>query len=151
MRFESKHSYFKQCIRSAQNFKNVTGMLAERHQLFQAYQLRGNFFYSEVELSSSTAFHEDLHSEEVREAIRGFAFTPDTTIVTDRVNLKGSLFNRSCYVVLSHMGKQMHRKVTANSIMLILVQNGIPFFVARRHQTVFEYDLGVLRVLQPAA
>jgi hypothetical protein len=75
-------------------------MLAERHQLFQAYQLRGNFFHSEVELSSSTASHEDLHSEKVREAIRGFAFTPDNTVVTDKVNLKSSLFDRSCYVVL---------------------------------------------------
>jgi len=48
--------------------------------------------------------------------------------------------------VLSHVNEQTQRTVKANCIMLILVQNGIPFFVARRHQRVFEYDLGVLRV-----
>ena len=43
MRFERKHSYFKRCIRSSQNFRNVTKSLADRHQLFQGYQSQGSF------------------------------------------------------------------------------------------------------------
>lgn len=35
LRFESKHQYFKQIIRNAKNFKNVTKLLVERHQLYQ--------------------------------------------------------------------------------------------------------------------
>jgi hypothetical protein len=146
MRFESKHSYFKQCIRSAQNFKNVTGMLAERHQLFQAYQLRGTFFRSEIELNSSTAFHADLYCAEVQEAVRCFAFTPSNTVVTDKVTLKGSMFCKSCYAVISHVDMHMQRTVTANCIMLVLIQNGTPFFVARRYQTVVQENLGALRI-----
>lgn len=37
MRFESKHQYFKECIRSVRNYKNVTKTLSERHQLFQSF------------------------------------------------------------------------------------------------------------------
>lgn len=37
LRFESKHTYFKQFARKLQNFKNLGSTLAERHQLLQAY------------------------------------------------------------------------------------------------------------------
>lgn len=33
LRYESKHSYFKQCARKLHNFKNLCSTLAERHQL----------------------------------------------------------------------------------------------------------------------
>jgi hypothetical protein len=33
LRFESKHSYFKSCIRISRNFKNLTSSLANKHQL----------------------------------------------------------------------------------------------------------------------
>lgn len=36
LRFESKHCYFKKCIRSKENFNNVTKSLGERHQVFQS-------------------------------------------------------------------------------------------------------------------
>ncbi|XP_064470088.1 uncharacterized protein LOC135384833 [Ornithodoros turicata] len=39
MRFESKHQYFKDMTRKLRNFKNVTRMLAVRHQYLQAYEL----------------------------------------------------------------------------------------------------------------
>ncbi|XP_049517976.1 uncharacterized protein LOC125943242 [Dermacentor silvarum] len=35
MKFEGKHQYFKECIRSVRNFKNVTKTLSEKHQLYQ--------------------------------------------------------------------------------------------------------------------
>ena len=37
LRFESKHTYFKQCARKLHNFKNLCSTLANRHQLLQAY------------------------------------------------------------------------------------------------------------------
>ena len=37
MRFESKHSYFKQIVPVVKNFKNLNVTLATRHQLHQAY------------------------------------------------------------------------------------------------------------------
>ena len=38
MRFGSKHSYFKRCIRYSPNFKNVCLTLAEKHLQLQAYK-----------------------------------------------------------------------------------------------------------------
>ena len=37
MRFEAKHSYFKQLSHSMGNFVNITHSLATRHQLLQCY------------------------------------------------------------------------------------------------------------------
>uniref|UniRef100_A0A8C2BC44 Uncharacterized protein n=1 Tax=Cyprinus carpio TaxID=7962 RepID=A0A8C2BC44_CYPCA len=42
LRFESKHTFFKQCARKLHNFKNLNSTLAERHQLLQAYLQAGN-------------------------------------------------------------------------------------------------------------
>uniref|UniRef100_L7LW54 Putative zxd family zinc finger c n=1 Tax=Rhipicephalus pulchellus TaxID=72859 RepID=L7LW54_RHIPC len=51
MRFEGKHQYFKQCIRSTKNFKNVTKTLSERHQLFQAFLAARGLFRNPVEFT----------------------------------------------------------------------------------------------------
>lgn len=39
MRFEAKHSFFKQVVRHIHNFRNVTFTLANKHQLMVAYNL----------------------------------------------------------------------------------------------------------------
>lgn len=39
MRYESKHSYFKQLARITGNFKNIQKTLAYRHQRYMCYQL----------------------------------------------------------------------------------------------------------------
>ena len=44
LRFESKHTFFKQCARKLHNFKNLCATLAERHQLLQAYLGAGSLF-----------------------------------------------------------------------------------------------------------
>ena len=44
MRFERKHRYFKQCINSMHNFRNITQTLSEKHQRLQAYLSAGQLF-----------------------------------------------------------------------------------------------------------
>jgi hypothetical protein len=39
MRFESKHSYFKQVVNSMKNFKNITYSLSQSHQYLQVHYL----------------------------------------------------------------------------------------------------------------
>lgn len=146
MRFESKHSYFKQCMRSAQNYKNVSGMLAERHQIFQAYQLNGNFFRSDLELNNCSAFHSGLHCLAIQEALRDYNFTPHDTVVTDSVSIKGSLFSKDCYVIVQDKTQDEQLNITANCILLVLVQNSIPYFIAQRYSCSVDHDLGVLFV-----
>jgi len=50
MRMETKHTFFKRAIRTAENFVNVTKTLSETHlsvthQLNQAYLLSGMHLY----------------------------------------------------------------------------------------------------------
>ena len=53
LRFESKHSYFKKVIRSAQNFKNVTYTMSNKHQLLQAMYTTGSLFPEPINCDSS--------------------------------------------------------------------------------------------------
>jgi hypothetical protein len=48
LRFESKHRYFKNTVRCAQNFINITATLSERHQLAQALHVSVSPFKLDV-------------------------------------------------------------------------------------------------------
>ncbi|XP_058230692.1 uncharacterized protein LOC131343210 [Hemibagrus wyckioides] len=50
MRFESKHSYFKRCVRRIQNLKNVCQSLANQHQLLQTTISLNSFFCTSTEV-----------------------------------------------------------------------------------------------------
>ena len=52
LRFESKHQFFKRVIKRSGNFKNVTTLLAVKHQLLQAFSIETEGCYHEVEYSN---------------------------------------------------------------------------------------------------
>lgn len=91
MRFESKHSYFKRCIRSSKNFRNVTKSLAERHQLFRAYQSHGSLF-SQVQVSDSNSFYLELYDDGIRAAVADFGLNSRNSVVTDKVRVRGTSY-----------------------------------------------------------
>lgn len=70
MRFESKHSYFKRCIRRTQNFKNVCQTLANNHQLPQSYMNSSSFFATTLQVKNLSPFHTELYSDKVQDAVR---------------------------------------------------------------------------------
>lgn len=77
MRFESKHQYFKRCVRHSKNFINVAYMLANRHQLLQAY------------LSESPRFDSNFSSQTV--------LSIDSSLsadITKLLHLSGILWNQ---------------------------------------------------------
>lgn len=69
LRFESKHSFFKRSISTSKNFRNVTGSLAEKHQLLQAYLKSGDYFDLSVQMSQSIIFHVDTYSDAIQSAV----------------------------------------------------------------------------------
>ena len=69
MRFESKHSYFKRCVRRTQNFKKVCQTLANSHQLLQTYLSSSSVFAPTLQVKQSTPFHTELYSDAVRSAV----------------------------------------------------------------------------------
>ncbi|CAM4563987.1 unnamed protein product [Leuciscus chuanchicus] len=56
LRFESKHMYFKQCVRKLHNFKNLCFTLSERHQLLQAFLRAGELFPPAIVAEKATEF-----------------------------------------------------------------------------------------------
>ncbi|XP_052433435.1 uncharacterized protein LOC127974294 [Carassius gibelio] len=56
LRFESKHMYFKQCVRKLHNFKNLCFTLSERHQLLQAFLHAGELFPPSIVAEKATEF-----------------------------------------------------------------------------------------------
>ena len=80
MRFESNHAYFKQCIRTSKKFINVTGMLAEKHQLLQAYYTAGKLLPDPVEIKHQTSvFEPHLYRDSIREGAGKCDLLTETT------------------------------------------------------------------------
>lgn len=72
MRFEAKHSFFKQVVRHIHNFRNVTFTLANKHQLMVAYNLlRPDNEKSSLEvLQTSRVSIDILHDDAVNSLVQ---------------------------------------------------------------------------------
>lgn len=70
LRFESKHTYFKQCALKLHNFKNLCSTLAERHQLLQAYLHSGSFFPGILQVGQANEFDDQMYNGAIQEAVR---------------------------------------------------------------------------------
>ena len=90
MRFESKHSYFKRCIRSSKNFKNVTKSLADRHQLLQTCLSSSGMFNSEVKIFDFTKYYPELYDGKIKDAHEDFYLDSSSSVVTDDLNVRSN-------------------------------------------------------------
>ena len=90
MRFESKHQFFKRCMRNSRNFINVTGMLAKRHQMLQAY-LSGapRFLTNEVLINSNLVVDPSI---EVKECLQ-FSGITDGHLCTE-CTVRGTVYSK---------------------------------------------------------
>ncbi|XP_037558443.1 uncharacterized protein LOC119435796 [Dermacentor silvarum] len=96
MRFEGKHQYFKQCIRSSRNFKNVTKTLSERHQLYQSFlAARGLFRTSPVFTDMSQDEQTRIQSEVVHCQIR------EHSVLLKKATVDGCMYAVDDYVLVS--------------------------------------------------
>lgn len=107
MRFESKHSYFKRCIRASKNFRNVTKSLADRHQLFQAYQSTGTLFGPQVHVSDSTRFYPELYGQNIQTVVEEFDLNSSNSVVTEKVQVKGTTYANGMHVLLRYTKGQL--------------------------------------------
>lgn len=109
-RFESKHSYFKRCIRASKNFINVTKSLADWHELLQAYQLCGPQGY----VSESTQFSPELYDQNIRTAIEEIDSNSSNSVVTERVQVKGTTCANGMLVLLCYTKGQLQLRHIAS-------------------------------------
>ena len=131
MRFESKHSYFKRCIRASKNFKNVTKSLADRHQLFQAYQSCGSFFSPQVQVSDSTKFYPELYDPSIRTAVEEFGLNSSNAVVTERVQVKGTSYGNGMFVLQRYTKGQLQ----LGQIATIIIKNETTVLLLLREKT----------------
>lgn len=90
LRFESKHTYFKQCLKKLRNFKNPCSTLAERHQLLQAFLSAGTFFPPGVSVERGTHFFSGDYNDVIGQAVAHYNFEFTNTLIANEVTVKGT-------------------------------------------------------------
>lgn len=64
LRFEAKHSYFKNCVRHSQNFKNILFSLTNKHQQLQClHELEENVYNDNPILKDATVYRSLLFND----------------------------------------------------------------------------------------
>lgn len=139
LRFESKHTYFKQCARKLHNFKNLCSTLAERHQLLQAYLSAGDVFPPCVVVERGTDFFVNDYNDKIQESVAHLSFQPSNTVAAHAVSIKGTNYKMNMCVV---QGKD-DEGLVFGKIKLILIQNNSVYFITEKLQSVCLVDQGV--------
>ena len=101
MRFEAKHSFFKQVIRHTSCFKNVPLSLASKHQMMIGYHLASpSKSKPDIEVSAVSTLSVDLLREEIAHAIRAnFSGEPEVHLA-QCVTRKGITYRKG--MILAH-------------------------------------------------
>ena len=149
LRFESKHGYFKKCVRRFVNFRNVTKMLAEQHQLLQAYYSSGSLFKSGLQYDNCVEYCTETLSEGIVDCIR----QEDTdvcqanSIMTYCINIDGTMYKKGMYVLL----EKEDTDIIAGKIDVIIVKHPqLVYFVVTKYRCMAAPSLG-LQIVQENA
>jgi hypothetical protein len=131
LRFESKHTFFKQCVRKLHNFKNLPSTLAERHQLFQAYLGAGNLFVPEVQVDKGTEFDVGLCSSDIQDAVSDCRFLARDTLTTSELVYKGTRYKKNMLVVV---GKNDDGYIFGRILMILVHLKESVYFLVQPYQ-----------------
>jgi len=142
-RFESKHQFFKRAIRYSQNFINVTAMLAEKHQYFQAYNVVSELFDDKVTFGGRSIVPS---SPSLMHAINECTAHKDCdTKIVSEVTVNGSTYTCDNVVIM----KDTHslNVLQIGVIVCVLVDDDrIVHFVVTIHDAFLLPQLGVYEV-----
>lgn len=96
MRFEGKHQYFKQCMRSVRNFKNVTKTLSEQHQLYQSFLAARGLFHI-------PAVYTDMSQNQESSVLNNLRHVkiPDNSVLLKKATVDGCLYAVNDYILVS--------------------------------------------------
>jgi hypothetical protein len=143
LRFESKHSYFKRCIRMGQNFKNVTKTCAQKHQLLQAYYSAGSLFGQNVQIPDSITMDGNLLRTDIVNAVdncRTLGNDRDSLYYSDKVIVHGTSYQKGM-VVLARFDDE---GLSVGTILLVVFSDiDHPHLVLRLARAEFDSRLNV--------
>lgn len=141
LRFESKHSYFKECARKLHSFVHLCKTLAERHQLLQAYLSSGSLFLPAVQaIGDANEYDEQLYNGLIQESVRTAGFTKETVSEVSAVVYKGTKYSKGLVVVMGH---NEHGYVFGKISVILISHNKQVHFVLDMLPSVLLVDLGL--------
>ncbi len=140
LRFESKHTYFKQCLRKLRNFKNPCSTLAERHQLLQAFLSAGKFFPPAVLVEKGTPFFSGDYNDDIREAVAQHHFEAVNTLIAHEVVVKGTKYKKNMFIVINDEDKGL---VIGKIKVIVIHKDSAVYFIAEKYYGMRYPDMGV--------
>jgi hypothetical protein len=142
MRFESKHQYFKRCIRFCRNFINVASLLANRHQLCQAYLSASPRFGNCIDVSYSDIVLESSIAVEVKRVLCAAGVLPGE--VFSAATIKGTFYSRGVVVPLKAC--HANKTIVFGEILLIIVKDLSSKLVVASRNALFDYEIGCYNI-----
>lgn len=118
LRFESKHSFFKNHVRSSKNYINILSSRSNRHELFQAYLRAGGDTRCETQTFKPTPFCPASFSNDVVNAVRRAVSLAGLQLCVKAIH-RGTVYEKGNLVPLGpHDGEE---NVSFGRITLILL------------------------------
>lgn len=133
LRFESKHTYFKQCARKLHNFKNLCKTLAERHQLLQSFLSTGSLFPPSVVVEKGTEFIAGDYNAKIIQSVGHLNFDPLHTLISHSVTVKGTTYKSNMFVVIGHNDDGL---IVGQIKKAIIHNNSAVYFITEVYQAV---------------
>ena len=129
LRFEAKHSYFKQVAGPLKNWRNLCFTLAKRHQLMQCMYNKKNEFLdaSQMEEIGGKMLHISNLCDDIKCTFQKLIPEQDSIYTAEKVKLCGMTYERNCFVVLKVDGHD----IDVGKILQIFIINGIARFWCR--------------------
>lgn len=138
LRFEAKHSFFKNLVRSIKNFKNLCRTLSVKHELYQ-FLLR-NFNFATKHLITPVCakeFDPSTYTEAIINTLNGLSLS-NSLMECNSIEIGNITFE--CGDVIALGSNAYHETINVGSIRLIVVdlESKNAFFVTKTSQATFE-------------
>lgn len=138
LRFESKHTYFKQCARRLHNFKNLCGTLAERHQLLQSFLSAGTLFLPSVVVEKGTEFIVGDYNDKIRQSVAHLNFDHVNTLISHDVTVKGTTYKSNMFIVIGYNDDGL---VVGKIKKAVIHKNSAVYFITEVYQAVRQPEI----------
>ena len=127
-----------------QNFKNVTKMLANQHQLLQAY-LSSEGYSESILCQQNVPFNPEILNSEIVDAV--MLCSPDinqnNTAVAQKVTFRGTVYEQGMYVLISQTGETLK----VGEVELIMLKNHLDVLLVVRVQDSLQFpNLGLYSI-----
>ncbi|XP_064462525.1 uncharacterized protein LOC135373219 [Ornithodoros turicata] len=138
MRFESKHSYFKHCVRKLKNFKSLCKTLVQRHQMLQVHLLSDGFFEPDISTKAVMPIQISAYCAGIQSSIKSCGIDEQNSTVTSQVTYKGTTYTEGSFVAVTNDDHLAFGRIT----FVVLCGTEV-FLVLKCHVGNFQSRLGI--------